>query len=337
MANSPHAPRGAAACVGLMLLLLWGCDVHDGGDPMAPAAPLITGVVLDLQAEPVAGLLVRAGECEECRSVTGTDGRFRVTLNPGAVKYVLEIRDEESPDSIGAWYDVVTDSLDVLSENEQRVIMIPNIPESCEDFYSLCDTPADNLGFLCYLKMVTFTYLESHCRFKKWEHGGPVTFWVEPDTSTYGYPLYPIGIEALQAWEERVGEDLFTEVADSSQAELLICFGYPGWGAYFGLTTVTDPPSCPYATCNPRRMRIVVRDDLRFAGTCRYTTLHEIGHTLGFWNHSPCYGDVMTPGSLYVPDDVALAPLIGSREALAVKAFRLLAADCDMRWYQDRD
>lgn len=43
----------------------------------------------------------------------------------------------------------------------------------------------------------------------------------------------------------------------------------------------------------------------------------------------------MTPGSLYIPDDTALTPLIRSREALAVKTFRLLAADCDMRWYQD--
>jgi hypothetical protein len=321
--------------LGAVVLALWGCSGTDDSTPSrpaGPAAPVVEGTVVDPYGQPVAGLSVSAGECPDCADTTDAEGRFLLRLDPATVKYVLSVRDEAVADSVGAYYDFATDSLTAASENSQRVVMIPNVA-ICPGCYGFGQAP-DDRHFLEYFKTVTLTrpVYPAHV-LRRLDHPLPIKCWVADQTGTYGYRLREIGEEALAAWESRAGFDLFTEVADSNQADLLICFGQVGGGT-FGLTISVDPPSRYLGTFDPQRMRCLIWQDLRFRGTMRYTTLHEIGHTLSIWQHSDCACHIMRAGGGDIPDETTLASLISDDEVLAVNLVRQLPPDLEMNWYK---
>jgi hypothetical protein len=229
----------------------------------------VRGRVIDFESgDPLPGMQVLYGNVP---AITDAQGRFlcqNVEFKQASDDHPPGLIRDELEDGMGEWFDlhdprVVEDSLN-LEFGTFRVLPFES------SFY------ANFLGFAAHLLDIQrWQGYALHPRF-------PITTYFE-DYAHEGVQYSPLVRNAMAAWEEDTGIDLFIETADSAQAAMKIIYVLEP--NFSGSLTVLQREG---GTQVPVKMLLAI-SGLASPGSeasVQRVILHELGHALGMMNHS---------------------------------------------------
>jgi len=341
-------PQGVEAQVAVRVI--------DAGDAISPLGDVrvkrivgeyrISGVVLDPDGRPVPNVSVSVGGAPQERGVTNQQGQFTLpdplqyALGfPDINRYVLQVKDDGNSGDVAAYYDVQSDTLSSRTVYPLAVTMIPALAPYGDPWGESLLGPAcgDLYGgqFLTFFRALTHTQAPWYT-LRKWDRY-PVTIWIQPAFSdSGGFDLKPWAQRAVAAWNNRLGEDYYTEVADSASADVVVLFTSLAQPR-LGETRIVQPPGNWYINeIVPIKMRILIEQQLRMPSLALGLAIHEMGHALCVGVHSDCSATdrphIMVAGAQGV-DVGDPEGAISDEEALVVRLIRLLPQYFDMRHY----
>ncbi len=312
----------------------------------------IRGVVLDPDGQPVPNVSVSVGTGPQERGVTNPQGQFTLPDPlqyplgfPDINKYVLQIKDEGNSGDVAAFYDFQSDTLSSRSAYPLAITMIPALapygdPWGESLLGSACVNPLTSLPyydrqFLNFFRALTHTQAPLYT-LRKWDRY-PVTVWIQPAFSdSGGFDLKPWAQRGVAAWNNRLGEEYYTEIADSAAADVVVLFTMLSQPR-LGETRIVQPPGNWYINeVVPIKMRILIEKQLRTPDVALGLAIHEMGHALCVGVHSDCTATdrphIMVAGAQPV-DTADPEGAISDEEALVVRLIRHLPQYFDMRHY----
>ena len=306
----------------------------------------ISGVVLDPDGQPVPNVSVSVGTGPQERGLTNLQGQFTLPDPlqyplgfPDINKYVLQVKDDGNSGDVAAFYDLQTDTLNSRSAFPLAITLIPArtpygdpwgeplLGAACGDLYGG--------QFLTFFRALTHTQTPWYT-LRKWDRY-PVTVWIQPAFSdSGGFELKPWAQRGAAAWNNRLGEEYYTEVADSASADLVVLFTTLSQPR-LGETRIVQPPGTWYINeIVPIKMLIRIERQLRTPDLALGLAIHEMGHALCIGVHSDCnatdHPHIMVAGA-QAADIADPEGAISDEEALVVRLIRYLPQYFDMRHY----
>ncbi|PJA76235.1 hypothetical protein CO151_03820 [bacterium CG_4_9_14_3_um_filter_65_15] len=170
-------------------------------------------------------------------------------------------------------------------EKPLDIVMIPK--------YGADATCSPNGGdFLAHLRYMTRTgdYSDTGI-LHKWNHY-PVRIFIPDFLRGDGVDFTALCADALQFWNDTVGEDLLVRVDQAGDADVEVDFR--ATGAALNGQVVQVEPGVVLGTLSPLKMRMDINMDMVGVGdvqtepAVKGVCLHEFGHVLGLYDHSTC-------------------------------------------------
>jgi len=289
----------------------------------------IEGRVLDLRGNPIRGAKVKSPHTGYT-DLTGPSGTYR--LGPfRSIDTIELVVDGATPD--GSWYGLNGKPIRsrpgraLVSEQDFFLIKRHGLDSSC----ILSDHE-----FLTYLRDMTFTSFgnsySSTSILHRWIHY-PLTVFIPAQVNDAGVRMDEAALAALLIWNAAMGEEYFVRTDEQSGADLE--FRFEEMVNFYGLISLALPegPDMDLGLVIPEKMIVTINPVLPEFQTVAEISLHELGHTLGLFNHADCGA----PGYL-----MKIAGGFGSLdreepihpdERRAVEAIRYLPQGQDMNMY----
>ncbi len=244
----------------------------------------IEGRVLDVQGNPISGSEVRS------LFTGGTDhtdlaGAYR--LGPFRNIDTIElVTDGATPE--GSWYGFRHEPLRSLPGQtliaDQDVFLIRR-----HALDPVCTLP--DAEFLTYLRDMTLTSEQRgnapSTILNRWNHY-PLTVYIPDEVNEAGVPMDEGALAALLIWNDAMGEDYFLRTDQKAGADLEFIFRE--MNNFYGLISITYPsgPGVELGRVVPEKMAVFINPVLPDLKTVAEISLHELGHTLGLYNHADC-------------------------------------------------
>jgi len=297
----------------------------------------LQGYVRDDQGHPLHGVIVDYG-CDTCKTATDVNGWFELGPFRDIDKYVfttISQNENSHPDTVDAYYDFQTDSLEVETPQPLEIMLIGRRgldPGCTDDQYSG--------DFLSYLRQMTRTdrilTIRPNYDLLKWD-SYPLNVYVNAALNLdETFAMDSLAVEALAIWNEKMDEDYFVQVDQVELADIEIIFTMQGLYPNHGLTEImNEGRRYRINEVIPQKMHVLVLQSLNEPEYTLEVILHELGHALCMGDHSYC-GDLVhlmwgTPGGIIAarwPESP-----INDDEAAAVRVIRYLPQATPMNQY----
>jgi hypothetical protein len=293
-----------------------------------PGRYQISGRLVDVDGQPLAGFRVSVGDCPTCRVFSQTDGSFSLGPFRDLDTYLLAVTDDNQTGVIGAFYDFRSDTLRATSAFPLEIVMIGNhgISSECGSAYGG--------HFLDFLRGMSRT-VAPRFTLNRWATY-PIPYWVQNAVSTgvWTGALDAVVHAAATAWNDRCAElpEMFVPAVDSASAAVVVKFAVLSSGLY-GFVVMTRPFLGAVNEDIPETIHVTIHQQLNSEAFARGLALHELGHALCLGGHSECSLHIMTTGGHPVPTDQTLADALHPDEVLAARYVRQLPQGQDMRQY----
>ena len=258
---------------------------------------------------------------------TDLNGDFRI----GPLRSIdrVVIRTTSGNENIFGWYDFTSTELDSVSgrDLDVRLIKRHQMDTACELY---------EYQFLNYLRHMSLTRYDpldlDSARLWRWPQL-PLRIYV-PDVVVNGLDFGGSVRFAMAFWDSVMGEPIFVETSDPESAQL-VCriLDDPNLTVY-GRVDLLEPGGNGYELGDviPEKMSVYISTEILIENQIKVVALHELGHTLGLYNHTACsnsdYLMVDGPsGNLGVPEP------IHPNEQAAVRCLSRLPQGVDMRQF----
>lgn len=296
------------------------------------------GYVKDEMGNPMANVTVRMvtptgitdprGFASE--QITGPDGMFDpigpVAQNLPMVLVTDSPDTESSPGALDAYFDYRTEPLRFEHFPDGYRFALITRYELDPDTYG--STPRN---FVEWLQTVSRSnHWNYDYTLRKFESNlFPLKVIMEDGQSDSGDDMAVAMRQAMQYWNDTMGEAIFVETDDIDEAQIRIEFPYQIGGQYgpWGQTSLIYPVGTNFGFTVPEIIKIKVAGRIFLTDLLVFTCRHELGHTLGFYGHDE-YGLMDSP---YVLDGLMTLTV---DELRAFKAFRGLPNSLVMSGYE---
>gem|GEM_PF-1650259 len=244
----------------------------------------ITGRLTDGLGRAVTGAPVAllAGSHPALEAVTDGSGAFAFPGIASNDSFILETRTAEWQP--GAWFDFRFTGLEDEDPGEIAIGLIPRYETdaACADRYA---------DFLDYLLQMTKTDGPTNDRpdqrLHKWDHF-PLEIYLPDNPPAVGYDFPALTRLAMDQWNATMGMDLFTETADSLNAEVVVSFS-DAVPQVNGQVVMLAPPGVRYlGDAVPEQMGLYLNIGVFPEQRIIEVAMHEMGHILGIYDHSLC-------------------------------------------------
>jgi hypothetical protein len=244
-----------------------------GIDAMGYAYAMHTG-------EPLGGIYVTSYESFD---TTDASGAYLLKNLPYYVNY-MRASDENAAGEVGAYYDSRPTVYDPGEVIEHDFYLMPNL-----GIQSAGNPGVYKNRFILFFKEVTRTNgrLGRSTVYHGWNHW-PLTVH-NPDKVFGDIDLQSAARGAMEEWEAMTGYDLFIEVIQKADADILIVYNDVRDGKDYYDTVEWNPDGTPKVG----EITIFPANTYASVITAHYIYAHELGHALGFLTHSSDSGHIM--------------------------------------------
>lgn len=296
---------------------------------LLPSYWYLEGTVSDYRGEPLSGARI-LDTAATYDVTTGADGAYRIGPYP-STREVQLIAEREAAGDEPAYGRCRTPGLTIDCDPGWDFRLVPawETDPDC-DIY--------DQDFMLYFRSMTTTLRtrtdRPDLRLLRWQEY-PLSVYVPPFVSAQGVDFRAVTTASIGIWNLLLSEPCFELVETADEADVVFVFGVPADGR-FGLTSVLQPGDGQafVGSVIPEKMSVTLYDNILTVEKAEATSLHELGHVLGFCSHASCNvsGYLMYVGPILVRDDWPYHA-IHPDELHVVETVRYLPQGTDMSVY----
>ncbi|MCP4571178.1 MAG: hypothetical protein GY838_02385 [bacterium] len=288
----------------------------------------VSGTVRGLGGVPLAGVDVstdaRTHGTTTDASGAYTAGPFEVNDRPVIMAWTPLTAPEGD-----SWYAELSDTMATDLPRSHDFLLLPRYG---------CDPRCTGFdgNFIAFMRNLTGTLHPTedrpNTRLYRWE-SFPVTVHVPEFTSDDGIAYGTACRSMVDAWNDNLGEEYLTVVADSMAAQINFVYDLDAAGL-FGLAVLDAPHSFLLGETIPEHVTLRLRDYLPNELAVQAVALHELGHALGIVSHAFCSepGYLMDIGGIN-PYERPPAESIHEDEIRLMHTIRALPQGTEMIYY----
>ncbi|MCB1183044.1 carboxypeptidase regulatory-like domain-containing protein [bacterium] len=284
----------------------------------------LSGTVLDDTDAELPGIVVSL--VDPVRSTnTDLNGRFRIGPLRSIDRVVL--RTTSSSENGFGWYDYTSAELDSVSGRDLvvRLIKRHELDDACNGY---------SQQFLTFLREMSITeYVATDPQSSVLHVWDDFPLRVHIPDVVVGEVDFGAAMRfAMAYWDSVMGESYFVETTDPAQAQLQCRFDESISGVY-GRVSLLQPGGGTLGSVPLEKLQVFILSTIGTEKFARTVSLHELGHTLGLYNHVACGGGEYLMFEGLAGDTLDRLDPINPNERQAVQCLRRLPTGTDMRRY----
>ena len=271
-----------------------GVDERESVSPPPEVAPFqipfywfLEGTVYGLEGEPLSQIQV-LDYYSQNQVLTDEEGNYRIGPYADSQEVTLAatlLNEGGEPGIETGWHDTISPPQGSEGSKRYDFELIPRYG---------CDPDCDVYSgdFIYYFRKMTTTWVPPNNRpnynLYKWD-SYPVEIHIPDYISTAGLDFGAAGRQAVQIWNDKMGEEYLIPVLDPAQARITMEFGLDS-NQHYGLAYLLEPGGGSYLLGEviPEKVQVFLFDNVTTFENAEEILLHELGHALGVYAHALC-------------------------------------------------